>query len=882
MSFFKKCLCSFVFIFSFILNVANAQKTSYSDSLRLSLSTAADTAKPRILVKACFHYLLQQPDTTIILANEALQLSRTNHDTYYEMEAIAYLGMAYQYKSEYYKSSPYLFSAIAIGEKLNKTARLGSYYNAVGINFYYLKDYDKAIVYLKKAGEAKYKVNDLNGYATVTGNIAAALAAFGKNKEAMVVLRDAEKRLTAQKSKGILGNLYNVFGSVYQMGYHNLDSAEYYYGKALDMVKGNEPGFEPFQLTAYSNMGAISLLKNKLEDGEAYLLKALKLSVRLQSNVSRISNYSLLSDLYQQKGDFKKALAFKIYQLNLKDSVFKTDKEAIVAKMEAKYQSGKSKELIQEQQLQLEQAHNKTLNSIIALIIALFLLIILFIYFRFKRNVQKEVEAAKEVFFSNVVHEIRTPLSMIQGPLKVLQSKTKDEDTLAHLAMADRNVGRLNELINQMLTISKLDASKYALNESFGNLQEFLETITKSFAEQAKAKQQSFTIQVDLDSPNCLFDRDAMEKLVTNLLSNAIKYTPEKGKTGIVVSSDGKMLTISVWDNGPGIAEKDQENIFNRFFRTKEGQKSGNKGVGIGLSLVKDLVQAMGGSIDLQSKPGEGAVFTVTLPVTKPKELTVIPSAAGEIIILLVEDDKDILTFNKKLLEEKGFQVMVAENGNEASELLKIQLPDLIVTDLMMPGKTGAELLKEIRNDINTEHIPVIVLSAIGSSQTRIDTLELGAQAYLSKPFLPEELALVVTNQVTLLRKRKAEFQDQVEKEGRSTEERFAGKDPYTQKFFQLIFENLDNSEFSVELFADKMATNRSHFQRKIKALTGFSPSELIKTVRLEKAKEFLREKKGNITEVAYMSGFSSQSYFTKSFTLHFGISPSQFLQEGS
>jgi AraC-like DNA-binding protein len=196
----------------------------------------------------------------------------------------------------------------------------------------------------------------------------------------------------------------------------------------------------------------------------------------------------------------------------------------------------------------------------------------------------------------------------------------------------------------------------------------------------------------------------------------------------------------------------------------------------------------------------------------------------------------------------------------------------------MMPDMDGVSLVKEIRANTNTEHIPIIVLSAKTSANSRLEMLSMGVQGYIAKPFLPDELLHLIASQLFMLKEKVVNFKQNVENKIENVEQKFKGIDPYTEKFFKIIFEQIDNSEFSVELFADMMATNRSHFQRKIKSLTGYSPSELIKLVRLEKSKELLQEKKGNITEVAYMCGFSSQSYFTKSFTQQFGQSPSQFL----
>jgi CheY-like chemotaxis protein/anti-sigma regulatory factor (Ser/Thr protein kinase) len=466
---------------------------------------------------------------------------------------------------------------------------------------------------------------------------------------------------------------------------------------------------------------------------------------------------------------------------------------------------------------------------------------------------------------------------MIQAPIKLLQSKVDDPEITKQLDYAERNLNRLNELINQMLLISKIDVSKYVINERFGNFKEFIDEIIETYQAESKLKQQLFSFDYHLLTNYFKFDADAIQKIISNLLSNAIKYTPEQGQIGLEITSTEKQLTILVWDNGIGIERHDVEKVFTRFYRSKESEKSKQKGAGIGLSLVKGLVDALHGSIDLQSAKGQGCVFTIQLPLqAQIKEQAI--KTQEQSMVLLVEDDKEIAEFNKQFLENNNYSVISAFNGIEAKELLLQLIPDIIITDLMMPDMDGVSLVKEIRANTNTEHIPIIVLSAKTSANSRLEMLSMGVQGYIAKPFLPDELLHLIASQLFMLKEKVVNFKQNVENKIENVEQKFKGIDPYTEKFFKIIFEQIDNSEFSVELFADMMATNRSHFQRKIKSLTGYSPSELIKLVRLEKSKELLQEKKGNITEVAYMCGFSSQSYFTKSFTQQFGQSPSQFL----
>jgi signal transduction histidine kinase/CheY-like chemotaxis protein/AraC-like DNA-binding protein len=866
-----------IFTLSLVLhfNLVFGLEKTYQDSLLAQLNTANNQTKIKLLIDAAAHFQVTKADTAIILAKEGLSLAKLAKDSVNELEAIALLGRAYQNRSDFSKSAQYFYEALKIAEKRKNIDKLASFHNSIGISFFYLHDFDKAIEHIQRAAAYKLQLNLLADYGTTLGNLAGVLHQLGRNKEAISALKQAVLKLDGKKNKELLGNLYNTFGSIYQVGYNNLDSAEYFYRKALLMVANDEDGI--FKLTAHTNIGAICSKQKKYDDAEYHLNEALKISKKLKRDIATISIYESFSLLYERKNDFKKAYDYKLLQTALKDSIFKQDKEKIVADLETQYESEKAKQLIQTQKLELAKSRNKLLIGVVISISLLFIALLMIVYFVFQSRLNKNIKAAKENFFSNVVHEIRSPLTMIQAPIKLIQSKTNDSEILAQLNIAEKSINKLSDLVSQMLLVSKIEANQFVIQNSYGNFNDFIEELIAPFKMEAKIKNQTLKSNLQIENPYFLFDGDALHKIISNLLNNALKYTQENGQIGLEIVSNSANLKIVVWDNGIGIKGEDKSKVFDRFYRTKDSIKS--KGTGIGLSIVKGLVEAMQGNVDLQSENGEGCVFTIQIPIQTPLH-ELLSDKTGSQFILLVEDDNDISNFNKQLLEQNNYKVVAATNGLEAIQIVKNQLPDIIITDLMMPGMDGLELIRNLRGDANTEHIPVIVLSAKSSANSRIEVLKLGAQGYLTKPFIPEELLQLVNSQLLILKQKVEQFVEKVENKAIRLEDKYQGVDPYTNKFFGIIFENIDNSDFNVELLADKMATNRSHFQRKIKTLTGYSPSELIKMVRLDKSKELLLQKKGNITEVAYMCGFASQSYFTKSFSQHFGMSPSQFIAE--
>lgn len=873
---FKCAVCLFL---NFLISNEFVFSKNYHDSLALKLKDVHDSVRIRYLLEAASHFQVINPDTAIVLAGEAIKLAETTEDTVQSLEAMVLLGRAKQNRSEFYESTKYFFKAVKIAEKWNDLNKLSSYHNSIGISFYYLKDYEKAIFHIQKAADIKLKLHQIPEYATTLGNLAGVLHQLGRHTEALKALKVAVARLDVNKDKILLGNLYNTFGSIYQVGFNKLDSAEFFYRKALKMVENEPEGV--YKISACTNIGMICSSLNKFNEAEYYLSEALLWSKKLNRDIATISIYESLSNLYAKMKDYKKALEYKNLQLALKDSVFNADKEKVVANLEMQYQNEKGKQLIQSQKLEIEKTRNKGLWAVIFLILLLFLIIALIVYFKFQSRLQQQLTQAKETFFSNVVHEIRTPISMIQAPIMLLQKKSNDVETVKQLNLAEKSLLRLNELLNQMLLISKIDAGQLTVNGSFGNFMEFLDPVLQQYQSLAQHKNQRFIFNNNLTENYFNFDSDKVQKIIDNLLSNAIKYTGNDGEIGVELNKTGQCLTITIWDNGIGIDDSEKEKIFDRFYRSNDSVQKQIKGIGIGLALVKSLVEALQGTIEVQSQRGEGSTFTVKIPVLAGHSNSQ-GTVEGNNTVLLVEDDLEIALFNKELLENEKYTVWLASNGVEALHLLKSQIPDIIVSDLMMPVMDGWEFIREVRQNMSTEHIPVIMLSAKASPENRLELLKAGAQAYLTKPFVPDELIHLVSAQLMLMKQKHQNFKQTIEDQIATVEEKYKGTEPYTQKFFKLIFENIDNSEFTVEQLADLMATNRSHFQRKIKALTGYSPSELIKTIRLEKSKEYFVQKKGNITEVAYMFGFSSQSYFTKSFTQFFGITPSQFLQEHS
>jgi signal transduction histidine kinase/CheY-like chemotaxis protein len=874
---------------------------------------AQDSLLKPILIKAKQANVNEDLDSAFYYSNLLLKEAEKINSLKYQIKANKIIADVYTNKNKIPLAFDTYFKTLKLCKKSNDIESEASILSLVGALYYSQKSYIEAKHFFKEEIELKEKVGDSIRLCNSLLNMSSIFRRIGEFDSAIILLNKVRKIAAIKKDSTLLAHYYNgqaayFFGTFIKKNKINSygndtkiwdkvfteknlrDSAEIYWLKELNIWEAKKD--KSNKISSLFNLGYVYQSKKEYSKALNLYLLAIK---NAESQTQKITLYGNLAEVYYDLNDYKNSSDYFRRLLELKDSIQKSEITAYTQKLGKQYElETNRKVLLQEMTLNLKNKEIAEQKRQIYFYILLFIVLVIIIigivfYINFNKRLTKKIEEAKEKFFTNIMHEIRTPLSMIQAPLKTLKPKLNDEESVYYVNLAEKNVVRLNELINQMLDVSKIENANYKLSPSVGNLEMFLKDIIANYEKQATEKNINFISEIKHNNSLLIFDKDALEKIITNLLSNAIKYTPKNGNVGLIVniedSENAANLFIEVWDTGLGIAKAEQDKIFDRFFRS---QKNVNKasGIGIGLSLVKDLVNAYKGKISFFSEENKGTKFTVELALKYPEQPEVNADNAmiesDKSLVLLVEDDNDILDFVSKFLKSKNLEIITAKNGNLAKVLLKNITPDLIVTDLMMDELDGLSFIKEIKSNKGLNHIPIIVLSAKSAAQTRVEVLNAGAQAFLSKPFLPDELNSVIANQLELIFKIKKDLKVKIEtqKPDQTAEEKFNSSEPYSQKLFDLIFKHLDNSDLTVELLADLMATNRSHFQRKIKSLTGYSPSELIKLIRLEKSKEFLLAKKGNITEVAYMCGFSSQSYFTKCFTLQFGYSPTQIYNQ--
>jgi signal transduction histidine kinase/DNA-binding response OmpR family regulator/streptogramin lyase len=528
---------------------------------------------------------------------------------------------------------------------------------------------------------------------------------------------------------------------------------------------------------------------------------------------------------------------------------------------------------------------------------------------KLSKEKMEELNQMKLNFFTNISHELRTPLSLIIDPIRKITTEevpAYQTKILSNLVL--KNATRLSNLVNQLLDFRRF-SGHYKLETQHINLIELIKEICQAFEEKAKEREIEFDLSFNTTFKDAWMDADKLEKILSNLISNAFKFTPNGGKIQVLVSTiteenENRSLEIRVKDTGPGVPQAYKKKIFDLFFQVEGTTRYDMESSGIGLSLAKELVLLHGGEISELGKQGEGAFFMVKLPVQEyifqsneseshdteredEKLLTNISEAtinneadnSSELpIILVVEDNAELREYIAGDVLSK-YHVEQASNGREGFEKAMAHIPDLIISDIMMPDGNGLELCEKLKADEKTSHIPVILLTAKQTDVNKIEGYKKGADAYISKPF---NSALLNTQVENLLESRKrlralfykAETAYAAEAEVTDIEKEFL------KKAEQVILDNLSNTQFDVESFAEKLKMNRQQLSRKLKAISNQTPNEYIIIVRFKKAADLLIAGEFNISEVSYKLGFSEPASFTRAFTKIYGKSPRKYISD--
>lgn len=554
----------------------------------------------------------------------------------------------------------------------------------------------------------------------------------------------------------------------------------------------------------------------------------------------------------------------------------------------------------------------------------------------------KELDFMKSRFFANISHEFRTPLTLIKGPLEKALSLSENENQIKELGIAKKYTGKLQILINNLLTISKLESGKMELLASETDVVKLVGSYIQSFESLAKQKNIELRFTSEKKEIKAYIDREKFEQVLNNLLSNAFKFTcdgrtvqvtvtplnpPSRGDNPAHISTiegkphelspleGGRGVNISISDTGRGISPDHIDHIFDRFYQVGQENNSYYEGTGIGLALTKELVELHHGKIRVESVLEKGSTFSILLPLgkdhLKPEEIVVektneiISPAFSQVlqesqeesaavidnatenennqsILLIVEDNADMRSYIRGYFENE-FQILEGVDGLDGYKKSTEHIPDIIISDVMMPRMDGVEFCKKVKTDERTSHIPVILLTARASKESRIEGLETGADDFITKPFDGDELQVRVNNLIDQRKRLSIALERKFQKIQFAIDLDFeymgitSMDDKFLQKAKEVADKNLSNSDYTIEDFASAMALSRSQLHRKLKALINSSCTDFINTIRMNYAIELLQKKAGTISEIAYDAGFNNPNYFSKIFRRKFGKSPSEY-----
>ena len=669
---------------------------------------------------------------------------------------------------------------------------------------------------------------------------------------------------------------------------------------------------EPFQYVFAQNdrmaLGALqSIKKHKVKGIKIVGIDALPVPGGGMENV-RDGNLEA-SYIYPTRGDSVMQLALNI----LEKKPYKRDnylKGALVTKANANVLLMQNEEM-NKQTARLNALHGKVDTYLVqynhqkmyivlfSIILLLLIGIMVYIYrtILMKRRIEEEANKAKLQFFTNISHELRTPLTLIADPVNyIIHDDNLNSQQRSMLQIVQRNVLVLTQLVSEILDFRKVQNGKMELRLSDFNLSENMKQWIMLFSASAQKKH----IAISMNAPDVVMlraDQDKIERICYNLLSNALKYTSEGGEISLMAKEEGGRVIISVADNGCGISSDELPYIFDRFYQAKNA----GRGTGIGLAIVKAFTELHHGEVSATSVEGKGSTFTIHIPVRQKGEVTnqptekieqlVEPSSAQEVPnqarhideliqpyqtdkpeVLIIDDNIDIRTYLRSVLSEK-YNVSEAADGKAGLELARKIVPDIVLSDIMMPVMDGLAFCQQLKTDKAISHIPVILLTARSLDEQRAEGYEHGADAYLSKPFSLRLLLSRIDNLIESRKKLNQTWSKGVEDDEIGNISNEIDKS-FLKQLRKIIQENLANSDLSVEQIGDEIGLSRVQLYRKVKALTGYSPVEIVRKARLTRARHLLQTTERTVSEVAYAVGFSTPSYFSKCYKDEFGENP--------
>lgn len=877
-------------------------------------------------MEATDYYKFHSADTMLILADELYDMAEKIKSKNFLESACNIKSTALKFKGQYSDAIDYAQKALDLNSQgKNKTGRAKILLNYADL-MRQQKQFDASERYHREGISLSNSVRDSSLLARFHINIGLMFSDLGRLDSASFHYK---KGISITDKVPDLQNI----GITARLNLSQLASKQGKYGEMISLamqvydygVANNDADHISLGAT---NVAMGHLKMQNYDKALEFVTRAEEAAKKFNSPQNLLYALGNASDIYAEKGDFKSAYLKALAYIGLKDSLRSALYDENLMEITTKYELKEKENLLAQHQLTIQK--QSTRQRLILWISAILIMagILIFLYLKNRQDLQRktaeveaekahlkvqlehaeverltEIENVRSKFFANISHEFRTPLTLILNPAEQLIKDNLKSEHKKYLNIIHRNATRLLELVNQLLDLSKLESGKAKLNVELHDLKKFCTAICGLFDSLASYHGIEMKLDFPKEDMNLWFDKDIVEKILVNLLSNAFKFTPSGGEVQVKLTrkSEGE-LEIAVRDTGIGIPKENMENLFDRFlsFSGSDLQSSS----GIGLSLVHELVQLHKGHIEVQSESGVGSVFTICIPANKENfsenemaangfaerqysghspEIYLETSSDSSFqkilpyhftehkpVLLVAEDNPDVRFLITEICKDQ-YQVITAENGKIAQRIAIDKIPDIIITDVMMPEMDGTTLCAALRSNEITSHIPIIMLTARGDQKDKLKGLKTGADDYLVKPFDAEELKVRLQN---LLEQRKNlhNYFKKVLHAFTATEVKVDSMDTvFVKNLKSTIENNMHKENYGVTELATDLALSRSQLHRKVTGLLGYSPNEVIRNMRLEKARILIQKKTGTIAEIAYNCGFNSPAYFSKCYKDYFG-----------
>ena len=858
---------------------------------------------------------------SIELTRDAMKLISKNNKVAMS-DAYSHLAACYQRIGMNDNALNNAFAGLHIDEQLKDNERISASYSSIANIYLAAQRPNEAKSLINKALDLEKTIQKPNSR-HLSNRYGMAAEIYLKLEEPDMALDYLNKALAIDTTAGdsaqitrrmlTLGDIYAATDSTRKA----LDN----YKQAIEMFEKNNDRYN--MMLAYKNLGALYI---KLGD-KSQALKLLNQSTDIAKECDAKSvlkeNYLLLANIISDTNP-KQTAKYLSQSNSLADSIYDEATSKLTSYYAMEFQTKEKEHKIEEQQNSITVQRLIITAAIIAASSLLVLCIALFVIIMLRsraRKAEKNAEQLRDRFFTNVTHEFRTPLTVILGEAEELKNEDDDESKLPRYNAILNQGNHLLRLVNQLLNISKVRTAIGSLPWKNGDLAALVNMIVENMSVYAQRQDTTINFTHDDSDYNIDLVPEYCQSIVTNLISNAIKFDSPNGHITVDMSRKKNNVVLSISDRGCGIKREDLPHIFDLFYQGSTGKS--DLGTGIGLALVKQMTEAMDGKIEVQTSEGEGTTFTITLPskhknreypkwipkmitpsaddYAEPMHETVKPASTDALIsnddkriALVVEDNPDVATYIEHVLEST-YHVILAHDGQEGLEKAREVIPDIIITDLMMPKVDGLEMCRKLRDDELVSHIPIIIVSARDTDKDRLEGLSTGADAYLAKPFKRDELIAVADNLLHTREMLRMKYQVKLTDEEPKTTEMLPQEateevdttkilssiahknEIFIEKVKGIILKNIAKSELNSALIADAMNLSQRQLNRKVNSVLGIDTASYIRQMRILKAQELLLETEDPVGDIGYNCGFESSSYFSKIFRQHTALTPSEY-----